>query len=60
MTPEVHLLYSLFANHPADGRELANIGRRGGHATDGSTGRGRRLGRLAVRRTPPAGAPAHS
>ncbi len=60
MTPEVHLLYTLLANHPRDGREIANIGRRSGHATDVSTGRGRRLGRLAVRRPQPAGAPSHS
>jgi len=60
MTPEVHLLYTLLANHPADGRELANIGKRSGHATDISTGRGRRFGRLAVRRSQPAGAASHS
>ena len=60
MTPEVNLLYSLFANHPADGRELAAIGKRSGHASDVSTGRGRRLGRIAVRRSGPASAPSHS
>jgi hypothetical protein len=50
MTPEVNLLYSLFANHPADGRELANIGKRRGHPADVATDRGRRLGRFGSRR----------
>jgi hypothetical protein len=59
MTPEVNLLYSLFANHPADGRELAHIGGRGVHATDVSTGRGRWLGRIA-RRPRVAGAAARA
>jgi hypothetical protein len=60
MTPEVNLLYSLFANHPAEGREIANIGKRRGHGADASTGGSRRLGRIGVRRARTASAPSSS
>jgi hypothetical protein len=60
MTPEVNLLYSLFANHPADGRELSNIGKRGSYDSPVSARRGRRLSRLALRRSQPVSTPSHS